>query len=56
MFKASVSDLTGYMTLGGKLEFGNNVGQYREKNQNIPPVEQHCRLRKHVMCSRRYTV
>lgn len=44
---ASVSDLTGYATLG-KLEFGNNVGQYG-KNQNITPVEQHCRLCKHIL-------
>lgn len=47
VFMASVSDLTGYMTLG-KLKFGNNVGQYG-KNQNITPVEQHCRLCKHVL-------
>lgn len=45
--EASVSDLTGYATLG-KLEFGNNVGQYG-KNQNITPVEQHCRLYKHIL-------
>ncbi len=43
---ASVSDLTGYTTLG-KLEFGNNVGQYG-KNQNITPVERRCRLCKHI--------